>query len=87
MTIDGDDDTLGRQAQLAAHAFDDPDIRLMGHKPVDLVVGEAVRGEGLLDTLREALDRVTKDVPAVHAKLAGKQQPRAVGHANAAVDV
>ena len=54
----------------------------MRHEPVDVVGGEAGRGEGVLDDVGDHADGVLEDLAAFHAQMAD-----GAGRGRAAVDI
>ena len=70
VAIDGDHHPLRRQAELAAHRVDDPQIGLVRHQPVDVALRQPVGGERLVHRLGEPDHRVAEHLAAVHHQMA-----------------
>ena len=68
MLVDGDDDLLGRHAELARQEIQDADVGLVRNQPVDLADVNAGLGAGVAGGAVQHRDGLLEDGLAVHAQ-------------------
>src|SRR6185437_1799923 len=84
--VDGGDDAIHLQIELARRGLDDAHIRLMGYQPVDRRAIERIGGERLVDGAAERAHRDLEDLAAGHGdETAGLGRVTAGGDPSSAV--